>query len=474
MAGLDVSALKVAELKEELEHRGLETKGLKKDLAERLRSALASGSDAAPPTAEVKDSAAPLGSNDDAVSPAVTLAGAPVSEGAKTLSDDGDAAGAAVGHARVVLDADELRHPAMDVDEAARTEPGALDAEVATVVARVEEEASRPEAIDIDATPAAPGTSGAGASRSEHAQAVGDTMVEVDMDVDDVAATEPAALDGDVARAVAAAEEAASRPSPPHAPSPLPSSPSSSLPLPPGLAHLLHPPTSVLYVSNLKRPYTLPALHEHISALALLADRTFAAPFSAPSTPGLWVDGVKSHAYALFDSVGAATAAATALDGAVWPEGTGAPLAVQFVEPRELARLVDEEEQAWRADRQRRRLCVEKDGEGFRFRTEPEGKPTAPAHPPRAPPAAVPLLGRGAPLGQARQGGRELLGSDRQARGAALGQATGPAGPGIGIRGRAPPPHMQRDQGWAGGLGPIRRTRTRPELTWREGPGRRR
>ena len=40
MSDVDISKLKVAELRAELQHRGLETKGVKAILAERLRTAI--------------------------------------------------------------------------------------------------------------------------------------------------------------------------------------------------------------------------------------------------------------------------------------------------------------------------------------------------------------------------------------------------------------------------------------------------
>lgn len=284
-------------------------------------------------------------------------------------------------------------------------------------------------------------------------------------------------------------------------------------------SHAIHPPTSTLFISNLKRPFMHSALHEYLfstapeSSLPTLPPAR--APFASDEYPGLWLSGVKDHAFAVYPSVEEALAAAQRIDNVQWPEDTGSALTIEFIADDKLLALVQEEEHAWTNGRQKLNLKVIKRDDGeFEFTHEgvgglgrapmrgggplrgagmrggmqggypphhpgggfgrPQGPPgqfgAVPAGGPRGPPRPVPLTGVNA-IGVA--GGRG---------GSAIGvRGRGGFGGGPGGHGRmdGPPPHehghghghamQQRD--------PVkeelkmRPTRFRPRLFWKKGPG---
>jgi hypothetical protein len=299
-------------------------------------------------------------------------------------------------------------------------------------------------------------------------------------------------------------------------------------PLPDGLKHLIHPPTTCLYISNLRRPLLLSALHEYITPSEqqspLLPPPK--APFANTEYPNTWLSGIKSHAYAVYDTVEIAIEVAKKIDGKVFPEDTGGELKVDFVDEDEITRLVQREEAAWLGGRQKLELKITKpdegEGTGYKFdfsggtsngNGNENGRPMngRPAPPPlagRRAPVAVPLTGINAtPVGNRYPqgpGGRQAEGSSRFPSGP--GGPGGPGGrgmmgggPGQGRDGRGLPPHLDQRGGGSRGndfrpgpggfsndrgggsrggggfrsSGPgdgERRTKVKPELTWREGP----
>ena len=275
-------------------------------------------------------------------------------------------------------------------------------------------------------------------------------------------------------------------------------------PLPPTLSHLSHNPTSTLYITNLRRPFLHAALHDLISPSDSPSDRlpTPKPPFAASDHPNLWLSGVKDHAYAAFASESAAIDAAERLEGRKWPEETGQELHVEFVPDEMVRNIVEREEFAWANGRQKVTLRISRPTENEEWSFDLVGNVTtgnrsgsigsrpgfsAPNLTGRPPPM-MPIAGPSRLVPPPRSN----LNGDALTR-PPVGAPTGPAA-GVGIKGRAGyavPPHLAKtgngevSRGPGGGgvgvrtgpgagrLGnPMRRTRVRPGLFWKEGPGR--
>jgi len=303
--------------------------------------------------------------------------------------------------------------------------------------------------------------------------------------------------------------------------------------LPSDLSHLIHPPTTCLYISNLRRPLLLSALHEHLTPSLhqspLLPPSK--GPFSNPEYPNVWLSGIKSHAYSVYDTVESAIEVAIRINGKIFPEDTGGELKVDFVDEDEITRLVQKEESAWLGGRQKLELKISKHEEGYKFEliggvtgngnSNGSGRPmngrgSAAPPPPgrRQAPVAVPLTGINAmPVGPRSQQGPSGTGSGPSRFGQGRGEgSSGPQsrlnqeggggrytpggqgqGQGQGRDVRGLPPHLDR-QGGGGGFRPgpggfsddragrgrggggfergegERRTKVKPELSWNEGP----
>jgi hypothetical protein len=303
--------------------------------------------------------------------------------------------------------------------------------------------------------------------------------------------------------------------------------------LPESLSHLLHPPTTTLFITNLRRPFLPINLHDLLKPSAGNLLPPPKAPFSREDHPGLWLSGIKDHAYVTYPSIEEAVEVAVEVEGLKWPESTGQELHVEFIPDDEVRRLVETEESAWAQGKKGIKLKVERRGDGqlsFELQdakggpvnvgpasratggngiggrpapTGPtgygpragSGVPGAPAGPSGPPvhPDRLGLVGSRAPQpigrlhGERGGFGREMgvnrlpLGS-RHEMGPGGRYDRGPVGrfggPGPGDRGPRDMPgrvsgsHSGRQDGGDGRLSaPVNRTKSRPFLSWKEGPG---
>ncbi|ODN83603.1 hypothetical protein L202_01709 [Cryptococcus amylolentus CBS 6039] len=564
MSSIDAKSLKVAELKEELSKRGLDTKGLKKDLVETLQNAIEEELDPKPstppieePTDEnVKEPTEDPRKQAEATSRPVTPPAPEVQDARPSTPPIEHVPVAAEGVGSVMVDGypESVQEPATaqdgaeparvptppldteDEQQVLNTEPKIFDSEVAEVVAREEEKereaaaaALTPDLPPKSLSPLPPSEEKAlereRESKAEHGMEVEEGKQENKEEGDEMQ------IDRPLSPAAPPTKRSLSPSSPPRpikksraSPSPPPapqatSSASTTAPLAP-TASGEHPPTTVLYITNLKRPIPFPGLHEllyhdsppssHPSSLPPPRK-----PFADEDTPGIWVSGVKDHAYAVFSSSEAAAATASRINGIKWPEETGGNLSVEYIPEDRLLQLVEREEKAWTNGRQKLVLKVVRDGEGFDYVFEGQGKlgrvpsrgPPVPSGPQARGPLGFPTGPRNAfganasPLAPGQRGppravpltGVNAIGVNGP--GAAGGILAGPGRGGFGARGRGgfsvqggrpwgpgangPGPHGgpgygPRRDGGAPGLQQgerMRPTRTQPRLFWKKGPG---
>ncbi|KAF2497444.1 hypothetical protein BU16DRAFT_314457 [Lophium mytilinum] len=105
----------------------------------------------------------------------------------------------------------------------------------------------------------------------------------------------------------------------------------------------LHPATAAIYIRNFMRPLQIPALRNHLIALA-------SPPSSDPDPTILktfFIDQIRTHAFVLFDSISAAARVRAALHGAIWPtERDRKSLWVDFVPEEHVESWIKTEEEA--------------------------------------------------------------------------------------------------------------------------------
>ncbi|KAJ3561100.1 hypothetical protein NPX13_g9073 [Xylaria arbuscula] len=105
----------------------------------------------------------------------------------------------------------------------------------------------------------------------------------------------------------------------------------------------LHPATSALYIKNFMRPLRPQAVQDHLLEVA--------TPASAPLDPSIisnfYLDSIRTHAFAVFTSISAASRVRTALHDRVWPDETNRKaLWIDFIPPENVEDWIDTEQQA--------------------------------------------------------------------------------------------------------------------------------
>ncbi|KAJ9107952.1 hypothetical protein QFC19_002695 [Naganishia cerealis] len=237
-------------------------------------------------------------------------------------------------------------------------------------------------------------------------------------------------------------------------------------PLPDNLSHVLYQATRALYISNLKRPLLTPDLKawliEQGTSESVQEDDVLEE--NAGLAGGVWLDGVKSHCYCIFKTVEIAISAASKIQGQVFPVDHGAPLTVEFVPEGIVESLVSQEKVAW--ENGRNKLVLEIKSLADNEWTKGTGFDGGDLSFELVPPKTKDGVRSGGGLGDLRP--------PRVPRPVELGGVP-PAAPGF-ARPRPdirPPP---ADAGWgarahrADDAGGLQRTRTQPVLLYRESP----
>ncbi|KAI0430400.1 hypothetical protein F5Y09DRAFT_307715 [Xylaria sp. FL1042] len=104
----------------------------------------------------------------------------------------------------------------------------------------------------------------------------------------------------------------------------------------------VHPATCALYIKNFMRPLREQAVQGHLLELA--------TPTNTPLDPNIivnfYLDNIRTHAFAVFTSVSAASRVRTALHERVWPDETNRrALWIDFIPPERFEDWVDMEQQ---------------------------------------------------------------------------------------------------------------------------------
>ncbi|KAI1738752.1 hypothetical protein F4680DRAFT_157065 [Xylaria scruposa] len=105
----------------------------------------------------------------------------------------------------------------------------------------------------------------------------------------------------------------------------------------------IHPATCALYIKNFMRPLRPQAVQDHLLELATPAN----APLDDSIIANFHLDNIRTHAFAVFTSVSAASRVRTALHKRVWPDETNRKaLWIDFIPPDRFEDWIDIEQQA--------------------------------------------------------------------------------------------------------------------------------
>ncbi|KAI8956231.1 hypothetical protein F4801DRAFT_6250 [Xylaria longipes] len=111
----------------------------------------------------------------------------------------------------------------------------------------------------------------------------------------------------------------------------------------PDIEPSIHPATCALYIKNFMRPLRPQAVQDHLLELATPAN----APLDDSIIANFHLDNIRTHAFAVFTSVSAASRVRTALHKRVWPDETNRKaLWIDFIPPEHFEDWVDTEQQA--------------------------------------------------------------------------------------------------------------------------------
>ncbi|KAI1342413.1 hypothetical protein F5Y15DRAFT_372697 [Xylariaceae sp. FL0016] len=147
----------------------------------------------------------------------------------------------------------------------------------------------------------------------------------------------------------------------------------------------IHPATSALYIKNFMRPLREQSVKEYLLELATPAG----ASIDNSSITGFYLDTIRTHAFALFNSISTASRVRTALHNRVWPDETNRkPLWVDFFPAERFDDWVDmEQAPRRRGSASRYEIVYDDDGDdGVIANLEEKGTAPPPAKSAPAPP----------------------------------------------------------------------------------------
>ncbi|OHE94303.1 SAP domain-containing protein [Colletotrichum orchidophilum] len=213
----------------------------------------------------------------------------------------------------------------------------------------------------------------------------------------------------------------------------------------------IHPATRALYIKNLMRPLKESMVHDR---LVELATPSGAEP-NSDDIEDVYLDSIKSHAFAVFRTTTLASRVRNALHDVTWPdESNRKPLSVDFVPPERVRDWIQEEEAAGKSNRSARWAV--------RYDTEDDGYVTARlvAGNGPAPALSAPEPVRNTPPGPAVKDVNAIPLGPRGGRGFE-GAPLGPRGDSQRGPGPRPPRLIENFPG-----GPVQTTRAHPSVSY--------